>query len=271
MAKRTKFVIPDGSKWLLIHDYSSRIGWAYKAVVMCTTCFNIFEIDRHNIITGKSKQCQKCAATQSAQSRPKPHLTLPPESNFEIIEEYSSVKNCHTGTGYIQKTWKSKVRCKTCGDITEVRRSSLQTGRAIECNSCSRTGEKHHSFKDKEAFGRAIAKTIREHPERQHGWKGGITEISKHIRSAREYKQWVQSIYERDNYTCQFTGIKGVRLAAHHKKPLKTIIDEYNIKTLDDALNCPDIWDLSNGITMSAAYHMKFHLYLSKSNCNNEV
>lgn len=191
-------------------------------------------------------------------------LVLPPESKFEIIDEYSSVKTCITPNGELHETWKARVLCTTCGKITEVRRSSLQTGRTIECNSCSRKGDKHHSSKNKESFGKAISQGMRMHPERHRNWQGGINELSKQIRRTREYAQWVESVYSRDNYTCQFTGKVGGRLAAHHKKSLKTIINDLNIKTLEDALKCPEIWDLSNGITMSAAYHMKFHLYLSK-------
>lgn len=191
-------------------------------------------------------------------------LVLPPESKFEVIEEYSSVKTCRIASGELHETWKAKVLCKSCGRIVEVRRSSLQTGRTIECNSCSRKGEKHHSAKNKEEFGEAISHGMRLHPERHRNWHGGINELSKQIRRTREYAQWVEDVYARDNYTCQFTGKKSKRLAAHHKKPLKVIIHDLNIKTLQEALKAPEIWDISNGITMSAAYHIKFHLYLSK-------
>lgn len=248
---------------MLIHDYSSpRGGKDYKALVMCTSCFGIFEVNRQNIIRGLSKQCRYCSSVQAAKKRPVSHLILPQDSKFDLIEEYSSFKICHTSRGCDQKTWKSKVRCKTCGDVIEVRRSSLQTGRTLECNSCSRKGEKHHSAKDKEEFGEAISRGMRLHPERHRNWHGGINELSKQIRRTREYAQWVEAVYVRDSYTCQFTGEKSKRLAAHHKKPLKAIIHDLDIKTLEGALNCPEIWDISNGITMSAAYHMKFHLYL---------
>lgn len=264
MAKRKPLVIPKESGWILIQDYSSIKNGAYYALVMCSLCFKIQEVSRANITSGKSKHCQSCAGKISAKKRPIPALILPDNSNFELIDDWSSYKLCHTSRGEILKIWKAKVRCKICGDILEIRRSSLQTGKTLQCNSCSRKGENHPSFKDKDSFGKAISKTMREHPENHPNWRGGITEISKKIRRTREYNQWVKSIYERDNFTCQFTGMKDVRLAAHHKKPLKTIIEEHNIKTLDDALNCPEIWDISNGITMSAAYHMKFHLYLNK-------
>lgn len=265
MSKRTILKIPEDSHWILIQDYSSHKNYQYNALVMCTLCFTIMEVNRHNIINGKSKQCTKCGHKIGAKKRDITHLVLPENSNFEIINEWSSYNICHTSRGENLKIWKAKVRCKICGDILEIRRSSLQTGKTLQCNSCSRKGENHPSFKDKDSFGKAISKTMREHPENHPNWGGGITEISKKIRRTREYTQWVKSIYERDNFTCQFTGMKDVRLAAHHKKPLKTIIEEHNIKTLDDALNCPEIWDISNGITMSAAYHMKFHLYLNKN------
>lgn len=55
--------------------------------------------------------------------------------------------------------------------------------------------------------------------EKSHTWKGGITPINEIIRKSIEYKIWRKSVFERDNYTCSFCGIKGGDLHADHIKP----------------------------------------------------
>ena len=41
---------------------------------------------------------------------------------------------------------------------------------------------------------------------------------SYHTTSTKEYKEWRKAVFERDNYTCQDCGEKGVYLEAHHIK-----------------------------------------------------
>ena len=50
-------------------------------------------------------------------------------------------------------------------------------------------------------------------------WQGGITPINKKIRQSFEYKMWVKSVFERDNYTCIWCGYRGKGLVADHIKP----------------------------------------------------
>jgi len=50
-------------------------------------------------------------------------------------------------------------------------------------------------------------------------WKGGITPINAAIRTSTEYKEWRQKVFERDDYTCQFCGARGVKLHTDHMKP----------------------------------------------------
>lgn len=60
------------------------------------------------------------------------------------------------------------------------------------------------------------------------------------------YKEWVQSVYEKDGYTCQCCGDdRGGNLNAHH-------LDGYNW--------CKERrTDISNGITLCEKCHMQFH------------
>lgn len=60
--------------------------------------------------------------------------------------------------------------------------------------------------------------------EKSHFWKGGITKKSVIIRNSLEYKLWREAVFERDNFTCVWCGIKSgkgiaVILNADHIKP----------------------------------------------------
>lgn len=64
-------------------------------------------------------------------------------------------------------------------------------------------------------------------------------------RRSAEYKLWRKAIFERDDYTCQVCGQRGVKLNAHHKKPYAYF---------------PDLrYSIDNGITLCISCHQKVH------------
>lgn len=67
-----------------------------------------------------------------------------------------------------------------------------------------------------------------------------------------EYVDWRNSVYERDNYTCQVCGDRGVKLNAHH-------IESFN--------NNPKLRiELYNGITLCRCCHNDFHHIYGRGN-----
>lgn len=87
-------------------------------------------------------------------------------------------------------------------------------------------------------------------------WKGGITSLTKQIRNSLQYHKWRTAVFERDNHTCQFSGIKGNGdIHAHHIKPFAQILEENSIETIEEALECKELWDVSNGVTLLREYH----------------
>jgi len=60
--------------------------------------------------------------------------------------------------------------------------------------------------------------------ENNPNWRGGIQPIHLKIRASKEFKEWRQKVFDRDDYTCQECGKRSkkgmyVLLHAHHKKP----------------------------------------------------
>lgn len=64
-------------------------------------------------------------------------------------------------------------------------------------------------------------------------------------RRCGEYKRWRTAVFERDNYTCQTCGKRGVRLHAHHKRSYAYFPEER--------------YSIANGITLCEACHKALH------------
>lgn len=92
--------------------------------------------------------------------------------------------------------------------------------------------------------------------EKHPNWKGGISPLVERIRRNFKYRQWRSDVFTKDNFICQECGYdKGRILQVHHLKPFIEIIRENNIKILEEALNCEELWDINNGITLCKKCH----------------
>lgn len=91
--------------------------------------------------------------------------------------------------------------------------------------------------------------------EKHWNWKGGITPILKTWRYKSWYKQWRDSIFERDNYTCQICGIRGGRLQAHHFINFSTLVKNKDLGMLKN---------IDNGISYCISCHQNKDEYAKR-------
>ena len=69
----------------------------------------------------------------------------------------------------------------------------------------------------------------------------GISTENEKLRKSKQYKEWRQSVFERDDYTCQLCAKRGGMLHADHIKPFAY---------------CPDDrFDINNGRTLCIKCH----------------
>ena len=89
--------------------------------------------------------------------------------------------------------------------------------------------------------------------ENSPNWKGGITALNKKLRTSSLWKIWRESVFLRDNFTCQNKNCKfcknkiGVLLHPHHKKPV--------------SLFPKLVFNIENGITYCEEFHLKSGLH----------
>lgn len=90
-------------------------------------------------------------------------------------------------------------------------------------------------------------------------WKEGASSLKKRIMSSFEYRQWRSDVFKRDDYTCLECGIRGVYLHAHHIVRFSSIVDKYGINTIEQAIDCSELWDINNGSTLCVCCHNNLH------------
>lgn len=73
------------------------------------------------------------------------------------------------------------------------------------------------------------------------------------IRACKKYDEWKKAIL-KSSFPQYPLVPKTVQV--HHLKKVMNILKENNIETLDEALNCQELWSLSNGTVLLKGEHM---------------
>ena len=89
------------------------------------------------------------------------------------------------------------------------------------------------------------------------------------IRNTTKYLNWRLSILKRDNFTCKICHAsmkdnKSLRLDVHHAKTFNDICKENNVSTVEQALECIELWNMNNGVSICYRCHKDVEKLRSK-------
>jgi 5-methylcytosine-specific restriction endonuclease McrA len=113
-------------------------------------------------------------------------------------------------------------------------------------NHVGMTG-KHHSLKTRQIISMCVTK--------ENKFTCFKTKLYAAIRNSQKYKEWRLNIFKRDKFICKNCNEPGKYLNPHHIVPLYLLIKKFDIKTVDDAIICNNLWDIDNGITLCKDCH----------------
>ncbi len=140
-------------------------------------------------------------------------------------------------------------------------KSSWNSGLTSENDTRILSGENHplSGITPDEIIRKQISESLIGKMSGENHWnyQGGITPLHKQIRFCDKSDEWRTQIFTRDNFTCQECNKNSCYIEAHHIKPFNLIIKENNITSLEQALLCPELWDISNGKTLCKECHDK--------------
>ena len=158
-------------------------------------------------------------------------------------------RKCYIKTlkGKNNPNWRGgNSKCEICG-------KKLSTRQFKKCKKCSHIGKKFtQEYKEK------ASTRMREHRkihkwrgaigEKNSNWKGGVTPINMKIRNSIEYKNWRESVFARDNWTC-------VLCKKRSKKGESVILHADHIQPF---FSHPELrFDIRNGRTLCKDCHRK--------------
>lgn len=98
-------------------------------------------------------------------------------------------------------------------------------------------------------------------PEGRYGelssnWNDGISKLGHRIRTCRRYLLWRKAVLARDKSICQnCTSLFNVEV--DHKTQFASILRKYEIKTIQEAMDCEYLWDVDNGRTLCHNCHVQ--------------
>jgi hypothetical protein len=98
---------------------------------------------------------------------------------------------------------KKKLICEFCG------KPFLRYPSSIKWNEIR---ERKGTYCSKKCQGLSVSKR----GEESTAWKGGLSRGYKTGYHSSQYRDWRESVFIRDNYTCQYCHARGAELNAHH-------------------------------------------------------
>lgn len=220
-------------------DYTSPKGKKVVQWLCRCDCGTVKDVGVNALRGNGSKSCG-CFQKESARDRLKNRLVDIQGNKYGrwLVLSLNVVKSTKAKDSY----WNCKC---DCGTERVVVASNLKNGVSKSCGCLQRELNGQRASKQKG----------KNHPN----WKEDnncVTSLQKRIYNSVKYKAWRKAIFERDSYVCQKSKDKGRNgLHAHHIKSFAKIWKENNIVTYEQAMSCEELWNISNGITLSEEWH----------------
>ncbi len=177
----------------------------------------------------------------------------------------------HLGSKHSEKT-KDKIRKKAIGRKYS-KKSNLKKGNWCRGKTYEEIyGERAKTEKQKHSLAlkgkpKSLESRLKITGKNHYNWKGGRTSLLVKIRNTIEYHSWRLNVFKRDGFRCINCQKVGGKLRAHHIKAISKILDENNIKTVEEALKCKELWDTNNGVTLCNECHKLTDNYGRKKLC----
>ena len=135
--------------------------------------------------------------------------------------------------------------------IDKIRLSSI--GRVKSKEACEKISNSKIG-KKREEFSKEWKEKMGARGDRNRNWKGGISTTNNLIRTSAKFRDWRESVFKKDNYTCAKYGTIGGKIVAHH---IFSFADNPIFRTV-----------IENGITLSQKAHIEFHKLYGTNNNN---
>ncbi len=261
-----------------------------------TQVASFYVILKRYIIKGMfSKTCQKCGKTfykkMSTSMR-----------NWQEVSRYCS-RRCTNDAKIGKPSWnknttgvmKANVTSFKKGHVTVVRPESIRCGSennrwkggkvSKDCAVCKKTFVvDRYRTKSAKTCSRKCAETFCKDPEQRermskihrekiaqgvHNSFWGYTKLVDTLRHCSLYRQWRETVFKRDDYSCQECGNRGGTLNADHITPFASILFAHDIKSFDDARKCKELWNLDNGRTLCRKCHKKTPTFAKRLDINS--
>lgn len=160
---------------------------------------------------------------------------------------------------------KHRADAARAAGTTEAQRRGLEQGRQKGTNH--RTGYKHREESRQKTSASNLAywavhpKQLAERGAKIRGanhyrWNGGASKLNSAVRRMTEHRKWMDAVKARDG-ACLCGSTQD--LESHHVTPLAELIERHSITSTDDARNCAELWNISNGVTLCRRCHYGEH------------
>lgn len=147
------------------------------------------------------------------------------------------------------------MKGKQHSEETKLQMSQTHQGKVMSEDACKRMSEARK--------GRFAGKN---HPlyghqredmqgENNPNWNGGITPLYKQVRELRQYKEWRQACFERDDYTCQKCQTTKGPFQVDHIIQFSILLFDHQITSIPAAVDCKQLWNVDNGRTLCISCH----------------